>query len=386
MKSNLSMAQTHNSRKDMQTAYQYAFSSAENSGINTRRLAKTKAEGDMRAGGIFPEGPEIIFPKGRRTGHTDGRMPYKADRFWRDRVWTSPKKNTRISDERSIKLQGEGRRLPGPRDPAGRIHFRNRPDFLYDRVCMFWAAHTSKVMRRDFATAFDIQQSLLPHVYPNIPGYNFYGMNKPCQYIGGDLYDFIQIDTHHILFNIADVAGTGISAALLMTCLTSDFRMEAQTSQDLNILMSRLNDNLVDRNSRGLFVTMLAGLLDTRTGLVQYVNAGHPPFLLRHPNGSLEIFRQPGGPPLGIVKDIPMDIGTFQINPGDTLLLYTDGITERMDNEGRLFGLTGLEKSFAQPFTTPMELTRRILNDMASFAGENHYQDDVTIALIQRNN
>ena len=193
---------------------------------------------------------------------------------------------------------------------------------------------------QDLAAAKTIQESALPREFPPFPDidrFDIYASMKTAKEVGGDFYDFFLIDDDKLGFLIADVAGKGIPAALFMMASKTQIKNYLSVGMPVNEAVDAANHQLCLGNDAGMFVTMFACVLDYRSGLLSYVNAGHNPPLLHH-DGKWEWMRDVSGMPLGLFDGLPYDRFEFQLEPADTLYLYTDGVTEAMDKDGDLFG------------------------------------------------
>ncbi len=246
------------------------------------------------------------------------------------------------------------------------------------------AALERERLERDLALATRIQESFLPQEFPDVSGYTFFALNKPSEYVGGDLYDIFEIEPGRIVFSVGDVSGKGVSAALYMARLVSDFRILAVDARDSLDLATRINDILAQRSSLGMFVTMFEGYLNTRTGGIEFTNAGHPPAVIRRASGDYEHIRKPSGPPLGIFETITYTQGNIRLAPGDTVVIYTDGITEAMRADGQMFGLERFEALLREPFDEPTDLAARIVEQVLNFARDGRRMDDLTMMIIKR--
>jgi sigma-B regulation protein RsbU (phosphoserine phosphatase) len=202
---------------------------------------------------------------------------------------------------------------------------------------------------REIQLARSIQQRLLPVRLPAIEGFAFAGICEPAQSVGGDYFDFIPLPQGRIAFAIGDVSGKGIPAALLMASLQASLRgllageiFASGSTPDLAVLMAKLNALIYDATPASRFVTLLLGILDTQTGEVSLANAGHCPALLgRQPSSSRgkELIQSSArGPALGLRREATYPTETLQLQPGDLLLAYTDGVSEAMNPDREEFG------------------------------------------------
>ncbi len=182
-------------------------------------------------------------------------------------------------------------------------------------------------VRRELELAAEIQRSLLPET-PAV-GFPVYGVNVPARTVSGDFYDFFSLPDGRIFFNLADVSGKGMNAALLMAKTASLFHCLGKTLHQPGRLLAQINAEICETVTRGMFVTMLAGIYDVKAGVVRLANAGHEPPLLHRPDGTFEAFPAES-PPLGIMP-MPIDDESFpEIEvrlDGGTLYVFTDGLT-----------------------------------------------------------
>jgi len=238
-------------------------------------------------------------------------------------------------------------------------------------------------LEEDLRTARNIQQALLPKSYPIIEGLEIFGLSIPAKEVGGDYYDFIQIDDSHLGIAIADVSGKGTSAALLMANLHASLRGQAFMNPSVKGTVTKVNFMLSRFMDMGKFITLFYGVLDIKNKTFTFTNAGHNfPFLLDQ-DGNLKTLEK-GGTILGMFDNIVYEEETVQLKPGDSLLLYTDGITEAMNEKEEMFEeerllnlLKGNQKSSAQ------KLSQKIVDDVFSFQGTQPQSDDLTLVLVK---
>ncbi|MFP5212043.1 MAG: PP2C family protein-serine/threonine phosphatase [Acidobacteriota bacterium] len=238
-------------------------------------------------------------------------------------------------------------------------------------------------IERDLSFATNIQLSFLPQEVPRIEGFGFRTHYRPALEIGGDFYDFIPLDGGRLGILIGDVSGKGIASALYMAKLTSDFRLLAIRHSDPARLVERLNDLLSERSRRGMFVTLLYIVLDPAERRITYVNAGHLPPLLWN-GGALRpcLLRDEGGPPVGIVSGHGYSCGTADLEPGDCLLLATDGVIEAKNGQGELFGWKRLEDAVMRGGSNVDTVYGRVVDAIGAFVGDCPASDDTTMVLF----
>jgi sigma-B regulation protein RsbU (phosphoserine phosphatase) len=238
-----------------------------------------------------------------------------------------------------------------------------------------------QLQKQEIADARAIQQGLLPKEIPQLPGYEIASAWQSALTVGGDYFDVLPFGEETVGLCIADVAGKGLPAALLMSNLQAAVRGLASPSLPPEGLCSRLNALLCRNMTSDRFITLFYAQLDGPTRLFRYASAGHnPPFLL-HRDGTHQRLREGGGV-LGVFPDQKFDLGSAQLAPGDRVILFTDGVTEANNPEGEEFGeerLLGLlEQNRA---SSAGELQKRILNAAAAFS-DGHWHDDVTLLVL----
>ena len=234
--------------------------------------------------------------------------------------------------------------------------------------------------RAEMRAAAEIQQSILPPPWtPTGPAdcVDLYAEMHPAREVGGDFYDYFLIDANRLAFTVADVSGKGIPAALFMAVSRTVMRGIGGRS-DLSAAMSEANRLLATHNTACMFVTLFYGVLDLTTGVLRYCNAGHnPPYLLRADGGRSSL--EATGIPFGVEDQTGYGCGEIVMAPGDTLFLFTDGISEAFDAAGNEFGAARLEATLdAARGCGAADLVRRVLGATASFTAGAEQSDDIT--------
>ncbi len=229
--------------------------------------------------------------------------------------------------------------------------------------------------------ARSIQQGLLPKEIPQFPGYEIATAWQSARVVGGDYFDVLPFDTDSLGLCIADVAGKGFSAALLMSNLQAAVRGLAAPSLPPNELCLRLN-SLLCRNMEGdRFVTFFYAQLDGQARRLSYANAGHSPPIVLHRDGSHHRLKEGGGV-LGLFSYQTFASGVIHLQPGDRLILFTDGVTEASNTGKEEFGEQRLlELLQAHRTSTPYEIKNKILDALADFNRSN-WHDDVTLLIL----
>ena len=187
--------------------------------------------------------------------------------------------------------------------------------------------------------AHEVQRGFLPSAAPRIPEYDFFDFYEPASQLGGDYYDYIELPGGRLAVVVADVSGKGISASLLMAKLSAETRYCLASEPEPAQAMARLNRAFCDSGWEDRFVTMVLAVLDPRRHEVTIVNAGHLPPLWRRGPGAVEpVAEAEAGLPLGVDRDVDYAPCTLPLAPGESLVLYTDGITEAMNAKDELYG------------------------------------------------
>jgi len=234
---------------------------------------------------------------------------------------------------------------------------------------------------QEAAEARAIQQGLLPTDIPQQPGYEIAAVWRPAKIVGGDYYDVLAFDETTFGLCIADVAGKGLPAALLMSNLQAGVRGLASASLPPDGLCARLN-TLVCHNTNGdRFITFFYAQLDGPGRRLNYTNAGHNAPILVHRDGSLERLHDGGGV-LGVLPDQKFALGSVQLEPGDRVVFFTDGVTESCDANDNEFGEPRLSELLREHrATSASQLQERILAAVSAFSGAPS-QDDVTLLVL----
>lgn len=242
-----------------------------------------------------------------------------------------------------------------------------------------------RIMDEELKTASMIQQRLLPEAPKNIDGYTFVGLNQPCRTVSGDYFDFAIRPDGKMYFVIGDVSGKGVTAGLMMAGLQVAFRIFSKSDPDPATLVTQLNAALKENLPRSKFVTLFLGRLDTNSGAVEYVNAGHTPPLWLRKDGARELTES--DLLLGIIPDAVFYNRTLQLEPGDSLVLFTDGVTEARDEEGDDLGSNIIGDAIARLHgKVADEIANRVNETVLSHVGGDHeaLDDDVTLLVVSR--
>jgi sigma-B regulation protein RsbU (phosphoserine phosphatase) len=244
-------------------------------------------------------------------------------------------------------------------------------------------------LQRDLHLAQNVQLSFLPKVPPKLAGYEFFGFYEAARDVGGDYYGFIPLNNDRMAVAIGDVAGKGVAASLLMAKLSSDIRFSLLAEPEPHKGIARLNDLLSEFTApMDRFVTVAAVVIDPSTHVATMVSGGHPsPLWYRPATGELKpaMPKDVGGPPLGMLNGLDFDSCQINLQPGDTLLLYTDGVDESMNTRNEKFTEAGIERVIRScGGAPPKEIVEKLVAAVKQHAIGRDPHDDVTVVALQR--
>lgn len=232
-----------------------------------------------------------------------------------------------------------------------------------------------------------IQASMLPCIFPAFPErkeIDIYATMDPAKEVGGDFYDFFMVDERHLAIVVADVSGKGVPAALFMVIGKTLIKDHTTPGMDLGELFGRVNNLLCEANSEGLFITAFEGVLDLVTGEFNFVNAGHElPFICKA-GGEFEAYKVRPGFVLAGMEDIQYQAGTMQLNEGDRIFQYSDGVPEATNMQEELFGMERLGDVLNQAKDgTPEQILAAVKRGIDEFVGEAEQFDDITMLCLE---
>jgi anti-anti-sigma factor len=245
-------------------------------------------------------------------------------------------------------------------------------------------------MQKEIEVAKQIQQSLLPRKRPEISGYDIAPLYQAAAEVGGDYYDFVQVDDDTIGVVVADVSGKGVPGSLVMTMIRTALRMEARGNRNASDVMSKMNSFVTDDMKKGMFVTMFYVILDSKNRIISYASAGHNPMILYRHETRETFFLNPRGFPVGI--SLPdetlfrrsMSLEKVRLKKDDMLVIYTDGVTEAMNERREQYGeerLIQMVKDYA--FLPPTEFIEKLDGDIKKFTGDHPQSDDITVVAVK---
>ena len=219
---------------------------------------------------------------------------------------------------------------------------------------------------------------------PAIDGYEFQGISFSCYEIGGDYYDFIPCHDNKIFVALGDVSGKGTAAALLMSSLHAAIHAQVAAKSSLIQTVKSVNQYLADNTPANRFVTLFIAGLDPSSGTLQYINAGHNPPLIGRIDGTVEQLDS-GGFPLGILPTADYEVGQIQLNPGEVLVVYSDGVSEANNLKGDEYGLERLSEVVSQNLSRSASGIRdKVESSLSEFTQTAPAGDDITLVIVKR--
>jgi sigma-B regulation protein RsbU (phosphoserine phosphatase) len=240
-------------------------------------------------------------------------------------------------------------------------------------------------LKSDLEIARDIQLAMLPGGIRIVGDLTVCGTTQPANTVGGDLYDILPRPDGRLVIVLGDVAGKGSPAALLMALLVAMLRTLVDEDFESSRLVERLNVQVARHSPASRFITFFYGLYDPTTGRLEYVNAGHLPPMIRRASGTFERLSGGGGPALGMFAEATYEPAEAIVQPGDLIVLFSDGITEAEDAQGRPFEEAGLERVIvANEQAAPDELGPAILAAVKAYVGDRRLADDLTTLVGRR--
>ncbi len=245
-------------------------------------------------------------------------------------------------------------------------------------------------LQKEMQVAQEIQHSLLPGKVPQISGYDIASLYRAAKEVGGDYYDFVSVGEDSLGVVVADVSGKGVPGSLVMTMIRTALRMEARGSLSAAEVMSRMNDFVTEDMKKGMFVTIFYVILDSKNRIISYASAGHNPMILYRAETDETFFLNPRGFPVGI--SLPddtlfrrsIDVEKIKLKKDDMLVIYTDGVTEAMNEARQQYGedrLIDIIKRNGR--LTPEQFMDRLNEDIKVFTGDYPQNDDITVVAIK---
>jgi serine phosphatase RsbU (regulator of sigma subunit)/anti-sigma regulatory factor (Ser/Thr protein kinase)/transposase len=247
-------------------------------------------------------------------------------------------------------------------------------------------------LQKELQVAQEIQQMLLPQDFPNVEGFDIASYYEAAKEVGGDLFDFVEVDENSIGICVADVSGKGVPGSLIMTMIRTALRLEARGNKNPADVLSRVNRFVTDDMKKGMFVTMFYIILDSRERVLSFASAGHNPMILYRGKTKKTYYLNPSGFPVGIklpdisLFDKTISYDRIQLHPDDLVIVYTDGVTEAMNPKRELYS----EERFLNAIRKygnydVVDFIHNIKDDIKHFTGGFEQSDDITIVAIKEN-
>ena len=250
-----------------------------------------------------------------------------------------------------------------------------------------YIAEAAARIDKELEFAKEIQYSALPSVfppYPNRKDFEIYAHMITAKEVGGDFYDFYMLGDSTLAFMIADVSGKGIPAAMFMMQAKTIIKDLAESGLELPEVFATANKKLCENNDAGMFVTAWMGILDLKTGLLKFVNAGHNPPLVRQADGEFVYLKARSGMVLAGMDGVKYRLNELKLSPGDRIFLYTDGVTEATDENNRLYGEERLLETVNQNIVKNTQLLcEAVKDDVDRFVGDAPQFDDITMLSVE---
>lgn len=237
----------------------------------------------------------------------------------------------------------------------------------------------------EMAIASNVQLALLPESMPEVDGYSFFAMYESAQAVGGDYYDVVPLPNGKIAVAFGDVAGKGVPASLIMSRLSTVVRSVTEFLDDAGQAIEKINGHMCARAVEGRFATFVLIIIDPVKHTMSFVNAGHMSPIIRKSDGTLEEFPDEiCGVPLGVVDGYSYDVVMRDIHPGETFVIYTDGVSEAMNAAGDLYGIETLRNLVQKESGDTQQLGTKIRADVRRHAGGIPQNDDITLMVFGR--
>ena len=235
--------------------------------------------------------------------------------------------------------------------------------------------------------AHDIQMGILPKIFPPFHDkpdtFGLYAMIEPAKEVGGDFYDFFYIDDSHFCFVIGDISGKGVPAALFMAVTKTLIKSTSAGDVDPGRILTKVNSDLCQENDACMFATIFCGILNTETGEVLYANGGHNPPLIIGSGGEATFLEVSTNLVVGAMKDYVYKTDSAALKPGDAIFMYTDGVTEAMNEKDELFSEKRLhEKLNSMHGRTTKEVISHVMEEIVFFTRDASQSDDITMMMI----
>ena len=263
--------------------------------------------------------------------------------------------------------------------------FASQASIAIQNARLFDEARRSRILDRELEVAGEIQRTLLPRAVPEVPGLSLAAYSEPSREVGGDFYDFIPFSDKQLGLAVGDVVGKGIPAALTMASLYTSFHEFANYYVYLpSYVIGHVNEVLYEVTSADRFATLFYGIANMQENTFVYCNAGHPPPVLCRKSGET-VNLYTGGLIVGSFEDAGFEDGRVYLNEGDVVVLYTDGLIEKSNDQDEIFGIDRLEEAIRDCHDCPVEEIRdHLIEVWRAFVGNGRQDDDTTMIVVKR--
>lgn len=269
-------------------------------------------------------------------------------------------------------------------DRRALLLFANQAAIALENANLHRQALEKERLEREMELAAEIQRGILPATTPDLLGIELIGWNRPTRHVGGDYYGWLKLPSGHTGIVVADVTGKGMPAALLVNTLHSALDLLLDSVEPGVAMVERLNSHVVESSRSNKFITMILMTIDPECGAASFINAGHNPGVLVRADGSTTEM-QASGLPLGLLPGSSYRLETFNLEPGDMVCLYSDGITECADPADEEFGMERLVPFLVERRTRPLaEVLEELDQAVTKFADGAPQHDDQTVVLVRR--
>ena len=245
-----------------------------------------------------------------------------------------------------------------------------------------------RLRARELEHAAMIQRSMLPSQFPPFPDrtdFELHAAMVPAKEVGGDLFDFFLLDPERLGFVLGDVSGKGVPAALFMAIARTLLRAAAHHQASPGACLTDMNQSLTEQNSSEMYVTLFYGILNTRTGVLEYSNAGHNPPYAFSSDGQLRLLDETGGPMLGVFEGFQYPTRSTNLGVGEGVLVFTDGVPEARNKKGDFYEGARLEEYLTAHASRPVdELVRGLHSEVERFGAGAPRADDITVLAVRR--
>jgi sigma-B regulation protein RsbU (phosphoserine phosphatase) len=255
---------------------------------------------------------------------------------------------------------------------------------VLERVEMIKSIEQRKKLEQELTLAEETQRSLLPQTLPRVKNLDIHAFSKPTRYVGGDFYDFVELESGELFGVLADVSGKGVSASLLSSMLLGCLQMQLRAGLPIDQAISRLNRFLCEKSSASRFVTMFVFTMGSN-GRGRYISAGHnPSYVFRAASGEIEELAS-NNIIVGAFMFATYEAAPLELNPGDVLLAYSDGLTEAENPQGEMLGEEGVKRVIRKEAPSGSKhLEQKLLSTIQDFTAGRSLTDDITIILVER--